>query len=62
MAEFSSSAQNTSEEEKVETVEFGLWWPAGDPGELRAAAAWEAMANHLDTTTTILAGAAGAVT
>lgn len=63
MAESSSSTENTSEEEKVETVEFGLWWPAGDPGELRAAAAaWEAMANHLDTTTTILAGAAGAVT
>ncbi|MGH4008786.1 MAG: WXG100 family type VII secretion target [Pseudonocardiaceae bacterium] len=50
-------------EEPVETVEFGLWWPAGDPGKLREAAdAWDAMASHLDTATTTLSGAASAVT
>lgn len=49
-------------EEAVEPVSFGLWWPAGDPGKLReAAGAWEAMAGHLDTTTTTLSGAASAV-
>lgn len=51
------------EEEPVEPVSFGLWWPAGDPGKLReAAGAWDAMASHLDTATTTLSGAASAVT
>lgn len=38
-------------EERVETIEFGLWWPSAEPDELRQAArAWEAMASSLDAT------------
>ncbi|MGH8902483.1 MAG: hypothetical protein ACRDYA_12590 [Egibacteraceae bacterium] len=51
------------EEDPVEPVTFGLWWPAGDPDKLREAAdAWDAMASHLDTATATLSGAASAVT
>ncbi|MBW3556066.1 MAG: hypothetical protein KY454_03905 [Actinobacteria bacterium] len=36
-------------EEQIETIEFGLWWPSGEPDELREAArAWEAMAVALE--------------
>lgn len=64
MAEASASpATQAPEEEPVEPVSFGLWWPAGDPGKLREAAdAWDAMASYLDTATTTLSGAASAVT
>lgn len=63
MAEPSAPADTQApEEEPVEPVTFGLWWPAGDPGKLREAAdAWDAMASHLDTATTTLSGAASAV-
>jgi hypothetical protein len=64
MAETSASPDTQAPgEEPVETVKFGLWWPAGDPGKLREAAdAWDAMASHLDTATTTLSGAVSAVT
>ncbi len=50
------------EPEPVETVQFGLWWPAGDPGQLRAAAdAWQAMAESLEQTSSGLDSAVSAV-
>ena len=51
------------EPEPVQTVEFGLWWPAGDPGQLRAAAdAWEATADSLEQACSGLDAAVAAVT
>lgn len=53
----------STEEERVEVVEFGLQWPAGDPGELREAArAWRDMADALRGTRDELDGAARRVT
>lgn len=49
----------TAPEEQVETVRFGLQWPDGDPGELRAAAAaWREMAVALERTRARLEGEA----
>lgn len=51
------------EEEPTEIVEFGLFWPAGDPGQLREAAdLWSAMADALDELTGTLGGEVEAVT
>lgn len=45
----SDQAVETPEEERIETVRFGLQWPDGEPGEIReAAAAWREMAASLD--------------
>lgn len=44
-------------EEQIQTVQFGLWWPSADPGELRQAAGeWQAMAAALDETASQLRG------
>ncbi|MBW3614497.1 MAG: hypothetical protein KY439_04200 [Actinobacteria bacterium] len=53
------SDTQTVEEDPIEVVEFGLQWPAGDPGELReAAGAWRDMADALEATRENLDGAA----
>ncbi|MGH9155915.1 MAG: WXG100 family type VII secretion target [Acidimicrobiales bacterium] len=49
-------------EEQVETIEFGLWWPSADPGDLRQAArAWRAMADALEAAARELRGHAAEV-
>lgn len=58
-----SSTSSPSDQGKVTNVHFGLWWPSGDPDKLRQAAdSWNAIADHMDTVTTTLSGAADAVT
>lgn len=44
-----AAAAREAEEERIETVRFGLQWPDAEPAELRqAAAAWREMAAALD--------------
>jgi hypothetical protein len=49
MPGFVPPQQHTKQEDKVQHVQAGIWWPAADSGKLRAAAgAWRDMARALD--------------
>jgi hypothetical protein len=51
-----------TDEPPVETVQFGLWWPAADPAQLREAAdAWRTMVAEAEAVAASVSGTAGSV-